>query len=414
MAAAKLKKNGESVRSLGRLFKVDESSLRYRLKRLEDGATDGRQGQAEICSGFSGEIAHWMEAQEESARRLPIKDLYESLVTKGYEGSYKSVVRYVRRRQAPPKIRPIRRVEVKPGSQAQVDWFERKVFLESHQSWTKVYGFIYSLGFSRAWVILWSFSMQLLHWIACHNEALLRMGGVAEHQRIDNLKTGVSKGCGAWAVIHAGYEMWARQVGTIINACRVRTPQDKGKVERRVRDVSNYLDFSRSYQDLDHLQRVTDQAISQRMYRLVHPILGSSFAEALEIEQRHLLPLPLSLPEPFDIQVRRKVRRDATVPFEGREYGIPMEWIEREVLVRGLAGQVEILSGEGKTIGMFPRHTVCRSLVDQSIYEGEGTDRVAPATPLGRIGQEIVIPNTWEYEAQTRGISAYADLVEGI
>ena len=52
-----------------------------------------------------------------------VQSLYDLLVNQhGYRGSYKSVLRYVRRRMVKPKVRPFRRVETAPGAQAQVDW----------------------------------------------------------------------------------------------------------------------------------------------------------------------------------------------------------------------------------------------------------------------------------------------------
>ena len=90
---------------------------------------DGRTRQPEACARRDRVIQAWIQSQEErqseGQRPEPVRFLYDSLVTEyGYQGTYKAVVRYVRRRHKPPKIRPIRRVEVRPGSQAQIDWVE--------------------------------------------------------------------------------------------------------------------------------------------------------------------------------------------------------------------------------------------------------------------------------------------------
>jgi transposase len=114
------------VRAIARKLSVDESTLRYRLSRHRRSAQDGRAGKAEACDPHEAVIAAWLGGQAEARRPESVKVLYETLVREhGYGGSYKAVLRYVRRRSAPPPIRPARRVETRPGAQAQVDWGRR-------------------------------------------------------------------------------------------------------------------------------------------------------------------------------------------------------------------------------------------------------------------------------------------------
>lgn len=117
---------GRSVRSIAGELGVDESTLRYRLKRRAARVVDGRSQQPEACAGVAGVIEAWIAVQDwdgESGRPESVKSLYEQLVAEhGYVGSYKAVLRFVRRRAPAPKLRPVRRVETRPGTQAQVDW----------------------------------------------------------------------------------------------------------------------------------------------------------------------------------------------------------------------------------------------------------------------------------------------------
>lgn len=413
MAAEVLTERGESVRGIARQLGCDESTLRYRLRRRAEGAEDGRRGQAEACARWAETIEGWMKAQEGADPPAPVVDLYEELVMEGYTGSRRAVERYVARRRPKPRKQPRRRTEVLPGSQGQVDWVERKVRLASHGGeLVTVYGFLVVLGFSRMWHLVWSLSQDLLAWIGCHNESLDRLGGVPWTLRIDNLKTGVASGAGPWAVVNPGYASWAEQVGTTIDPARVRTPTDKGKVERRARDVESYVDLGREYLDLAHLQAATEQGIERRARQLVHPLLGGELLAAWHFEQPHLRPLPLALPRPFDCQVSRRADGDGLVGFEGRRYHVPLAALDREVLVRGCAGEVELLV-DGTVVATYPRHTVCKRLVRQSFYDGPGTETVAPAVPLGKIGRQIVLPESWAYEAAARGIDAYAAAVGG-
>ena len=83
---------------------------------------DGRAQQQEVCSPYEPLILEWIQQQEErrpGTRPEPIRALYETLqMEHGYTGSYKAVVRYVRRRTAQPEVQPFRRVETRPGGRA--------------------------------------------------------------------------------------------------------------------------------------------------------------------------------------------------------------------------------------------------------------------------------------------------------
>jgi len=67
--------------------------------------------------------------------------------------------------------------------------------------------------------------------------------------RVDNEKTAVVHGAGAWGRIHPAYRAYARTVRFHIDACPPRAPQAKGKVERRIRDHRSSLDPYRRHWD---------------------------------------------------------------------------------------------------------------------------------------------------------------------
>jgi hypothetical protein len=96
--------------------------------------------------------------------------------------------------------------------------------------------------------------MDQLAWHHVHNEAYRRLGGVAAVNRIDNLKTGIVRGCGAWGVINEPYRVYARTMGFHVDACEVRAPQQKGKTERRVGDCKGLDVQGRRFDGLAGLQ----------------------------------------------------------------------------------------------------------------------------------------------------------------
>ncbi len=414
-----LKDKGQSVRGIARQLAVAESTLRERLDRAASGAVDGRKDPASACDALAEVIALWLTRQQElSEAELPqeqIKLLFGCLrVEHGFTGSYSSVWRYVHKRMEPGKLRAVRRVETSPGAQGQVDWVTRAVGIESLGGEVELHAFVLVLSHSRMFAVIWSQRQDLLSWLSCHNRALVFVKGVPVMLRIDNLKTGVSSGGGPWAVLHPGYASYARQMGFTINPARIRQPSDKGKVERRGRDLA-WLDLAgKWFHDLADLQRYTDEQIHLRIGRLCCPVTGTSVEEAWQREQRSLQPLPETLPEPFDVEVVRPVGVDCLVNFEGRQYSVPFVYVKRAVTVRGLSGRVAIYY-DLKQIAEYPRGTECRLLIDQAHYEGESDLRVARPVPLGELGQKIVLRRSWEEpeaQASRRSIGIYADLVE--
>jgi transposase len=414
MAAEVMKERGRSIRALAGDFGVDESTLRYRLRRRSEGAEDGRKRQPEVCAPVAEVIGAWMAEQEEriegGGRPAPVVSLYEQLVVEhGFLGSYKSVLRYVRRRQGPPRIRPSRRVEMRAGAQAQVDWVQTRVWIEELGGVVKLWAFVMVLSACRMWSVVWSRRKDMASWIRCHNEAFSRLGGVPLWLRPDNEKTAAGFGAGPWGEVNAGYEAYAKQMGFLVNLARPRTPTDKGKVERKGRDVQwHQVRAGDRFAALEDLQRTTDSRILERAKRLICPQTGLSIHDSWHQEKLVLAPLPATLPEPFETQVSRIVSRDCLVSFEGRQYSVPFVHVGRQVQVRGSGDKVQILA-DHRIIKTYPRGTQALLLIDQADYEGESTERVVRPTPLGALGQEIVLERSWE--APKRAIEQYASLL---
>lgn len=302
---------GWSLRSIAGDLGVDESTLRYRLKRRRDGVKDGRSKQPEAAAVVSDVIEGWMDAQDWSGegrdRPEAVRVLYERLVHEhGFMGSYKSVLRFVRRRAPKPSIRPVRRVETRPGAQAQVDWATRKVFVHELGGVTALPFFLMTLSHARLSPVRCYGDAGQLAWLDAHNHALRFLGGVPLTLRIDNLKTGVKRGAGPWAEPNDTYLAYANELGFIIDAARAGRGSDKGKVERRVQDVTGALVRSgERFVTLSDLNDALAERVIARAKRLRNPVTGGSVFEAWLAEREMLQPLPEPLPEPFDVQVTR-------------------------------------------------------------------------------------------------------------
>ena len=256
---------------------------------------------------------------------------------------------------------------------------------------------------------MWSPRKDQLAWHRVHNEGFRRLRGVPAVVRVDNEKTAVSRGAGAWGTINPAYRRYAETVRFHIDACAPRAPEAKGKVEREIRTQRFWAAPGwRHWDSLEQLQAWSDAQDDALAQRRICPATGTSVSDAWHAEQVWLTPLPL-LPEPFDIAVIRPVGLDCLVAFEGRSYSVPFPLVTQRVEVRGCADTVQVLAGSD-VVATHPRHTQERLLIDPRHFEGASTPEVVAPLPLGRMGRRLA--EIAALVPQQRPLDLYAALAE--
>jgi transposase len=409
-----LKNKGQPNTQIAHTLGVSEGTVRYHLRR--GGLPDGRKNKPRKADALAEVIDHWVFTHQPSVRDgeplrpVNITALFDWLRGEhAYDGSYKSVLRFVRARYPQPRLRPFRRVETPPGAQAQVDWGEFH-HIDLGDGPQTLYGFVLVLSHSRKEVLLWCRCMDQLAWHHAHTEAFRRLGGIPAVLRIDNLKTGVGLGAGPWGQLNEAYHSYAKGLGFHIDACLPRCPEDKGKVENKVGTLKRRLRLEdRWFAGLEGLQNWTDQELCRWGQRRICPATGESVEASWQAEQPRLRPLPTLLPAAFDVALERMVQKDCTVNFEGRTYSVPFVLCGRRVEVRGGAEVVQVLC-DGQVVAEHPRHSRARLLLDPAHYEGPGDERVMPPVPLGKMGQRL--QEIVSQPVEQRPLDLYAALAE--
>lgn len=408
MTISVLARNGQSGRAIARMLGVDESTVRYHVDRQAEGKPDGRALQEQRAQGCAAAIAGYLEARKEDGA-VNLAALYDWLIGEhGYTGSLRGLQRYYRRHYPAPAMRARRRVETPPGAQAQADWAEwPRVSIAGRVVYA--YEFHLRLSHSRYGARVWSPRADQLAWHDVHNCGLRRLGGVPATVRIDNLATGVSRGAGAWGELNPSYRRYAKAVRFHIDACPVRSPQAKGKVERGIGAARGWREVvERPWSSWDELQAWTDERVVSEARTRTCPATGTSVYDAWQAERPRLAALPL-LPEPFDVAVTRTVAPDCTVAFEGRRYSVPFAHLGRAVTVHGCSRVVQVWH-DGRVVAEHARRGRERIVIDPRHYEGEATTDVLPPLPLGRMGRRL--QEIAALAPQHRPIDLYAALAE--
>lgn len=262
----------------------------------------------------------------------------------GYQGSYSSVRRYVKR-EHPKEVEPVCRIESKPGEEAQVDFGYAGTMGDARTGrMRKVWVFVMTLSFSRHQYIEFVMDQKMRTWLRCHENAFRSFNGVPERVVIDNLKSGVISAALHDPVLAEGYRRLARHYGFLISPNRPRTPRHKGKVESGVHYVKRSFLAGRTFVDLESMNRRGREWVMEIAGMRCHGTTKEAPLLRFEIEKEALQPLP---EEDFDLidTYRAKVHQDCHVVVDGRYYSVPYKYIGDRVDVYVGQRLVEIYHG---------------------------------------------------------------------
>lgn len=272
--------------------------------------------------------------------------------------SYSAVWRLVRRLE-PTTPEAFTRVEVAPGSEAQVDFgYAGRAIDPATGAPRKAWVFVLVLAWSRHLYAEVVFDQRVETWLLCHRHAFEILGGVPGRVVLDNLKAAIIRASLHDPVVQRAYRECAQHYGFRIAPNPPRTPHLKGKVEQGGVHyvVRNFL-AGRDPEPLDALNQKLRTWCVEVAGRRVH---GTTKEQPLErfaqVERAALLPLP---PVPYDPAVwkRAGVYRDCHVVFEGAYYSAPFRLVGQTLWIRGGARTVELFSEDHQLVATHDRAT---------------------------------------------------------
>jgi len=207
----------------------------------------------------------------------------------------------------------------------------------------RVYLFSYLLGYSRRQYLCWVESMDLVTTLREHVHAFHHLGGVARVCLYDNFKAVVLRHDADGAFYNPKFLAFATHYGFRPQACRVRRPQTKGKVERQFYFAEVSLLNGRTFDTLEHLNEVTAQWLADVADVRILRDFKESPRERHQREQPHLLPLPTC---DFDtaVVVYRHVNVEGFLAYRLNFYSAPWSYIGQVLPVRVIEDEVIIYS----------------------------------------------------------------------
>ena len=326
----------------GELFPA-ESDLVKRLKNLSQSELLRETPAQDLLDPHQ----EWFQEllQEEQMTAKQVWRLYQERTETAI--GYCTVKRYLRARLGYRAPRVTVRLEVVPGSQAQVDfgYMGRMVDPETG-ALRKTWAFIMTLSFSRHRFVRFVFRQDVATWIDCHIRAFEFFNGVPETIILDNLKAGVVKPDLYDPTLNRAYGDLERHYSFVADPAKVGEPRHKGKVERVVPVVRQQLVAGRNFRDIEEANTRAPIWCTQEVGMEIHGTTKRRPYEVFQAEERpHLKPLPR---ERFECPLWKgcTVHPDHHIVFDRSYYSLPTRFIGRKVWARGTSRLVQVLLNE--------------------------------------------------------------------
>ncbi len=281
---------------------------RKRVRRILDGPLDASSiPKISVLDGYDRLVAQWYKEYP----RLKATQAYERLIGYGYKGAYATVARFTRERRSPKKdsYHPLIFL---PGEEAQVDWF-----FFNHERLGQVAGFLYLLSYSRyAWGVFYP-KTSFEFFLAGHIECFKYIGGLARRHRYDNLKSVVLRRS-PQIEYNPQFLDFARFYGFSIHVCNPYSGNEKGRVERLIRDIRSFL-YGEDFIDLNDLNQKFHHHLEKRNL-VIHRSTKNTPKDLLNKER--LIRLP-AIPYPARRIIQTVVSKTALIEFETNRYSVP-------------------------------------------------------------------------------------------
>ena len=308
--------------------------------------------QSSTVQAYQAEIAAYrQQGVEVAAIRARLEEIHQQPI------SYSAVWRLVRRLEGATRPETFVRVEVAPGSEAQLDFGYAGRQIDPHSgALRKAWVFVLVLSYSRHLYAELVFDQRVETWLLLHRHAFEFLGGVPERIVLDNLKAAIVHASVHDPVVQRAYRECAQHYDFRIDPNPPRSPWLKGKVEQGgVHSVVRNFLAGRAPAPVDELNGTLRQWCVQVAGQRIH---GTTKERPLvrfaQVEQAALRPLP-AVPYDLAIWKRAALHRDCHVVFEGSYYSAPYRLVGQTLWLRGGTRTLEVFTADHQLMATHDR-----------------------------------------------------------
>ena len=339
---------GLSRRQIAEALKISRKRVR-RLLLMMDCAHD--KPRRSMLAPYIHLIGQWYLRYP----RLRAVQVLERLRPYGFTGGYTTVKEFTRPWRAKRKRAAYHELEFLPGQEAQVDWMICRL------PFGTLYGFVFILSYSRYLYGRFYPGSSMEFFLDGHLEAFWEIRGVPHSVRYDNLKSVVIRRKPE-TVYNSQFMDFARHCGFSIYLCTPGRPNEKGRVERVIRDMEDFV-ITNSFRDLDHLNRGFAGWRHDRNKR-IHRTTGKTPCEMLKEEK--LKPLPPIPAKPYRA-VTAAVSTTGFIQFETNRYSVPSFFSARACSVKVYPRELELVI-DNKTVAAHKRSFLKNQTIENPLH----------------------------------------------
>jgi len=348
MTILTLWKQGQSKSKIAKMVNHDRKTVRKIIKNYEAQGRDRpimarRSG---LVDPYKEQIVEYLEKGLSGIR------IHEELQSKGLKAKYRTLTEYIFKLKKKKKV--CVRFHTVAGEEAQVDFGYIGMIFDAAGKKRKAWIFNMRLSYSRLDYYEIVFDQKVKTFIECHINAFTYFGGVPKVVKVDNLKAAILEAHFYEPVHQELYKKFSEYHSFDAIPCRVRKPQEKGKVEAGIKYVKNNFFAGRKFDSNQEATRKLRDWLDNKCNKRIHSTTKKVPRELFDKEERtalKLLPLEDFI---FPEIVRRKVYKDCHVTVGNNYYSVPYEYIGKTVEVDQSVKLIKI-SHDGKQVTVHTR-----------------------------------------------------------
>jgi len=323
----------------------DWKTVAKRIKEIEEGKEYlARKPHPRMLNPYQEQIIEWLEEDISGVR------IHEKLTEEGVKAGYSTVKDYISQIKKREKI--FIRIHTLPGEEAQVDFGYLGYTLYKGKK-RKTWVFNMRLSYSRLDYYEIVYDQRVETFIRCHINAFNYFGGIPQYVKIDNLKSAILQANFYEPIYQELYKNFASHYGFSPLPCRVRRPNDKGKVESGIKYVKNNFFLGRKFSDEQDLKEKLARWCNKVNYR-IHGTTRKVPKEVFEKEEKiKLTPLPQEEFKLISVGIR-KVYHDCHIYVDYNYYSVPFEYVGKEVEIELSKNLLKVFY-QGKEIALHSR-----------------------------------------------------------
>jgi hypothetical protein len=366
---------GHGYRAIAPLVRPDRKTVRRIVETAVDAGLDRSGGDVQLDDVFIGTVMVGLRVERADrhgdawstiigvhdrlagwhAAAVPVVKMCELLARDNVVVPERTLHRYVAEKFGSEPNVTVRVADGEPGRELQVDFGELGLMLDTTAGRRrKVWALVFTAAYSRHSYVYLSFAQTTEVVIAGFEAAWAFFGGVFTVVIPDNMKTIVARANACDPSFNETFLEYAQSRGFFIDPARVRTPQDKPRVERTIQFVQSSFWAGETFTDLIEAQAAAELWCRTRAGLRVH---GTTCEQPLVVFERDELPRLLPAPAAvYDTPIYKtaKVARDRHVQVAKALYSVPDGLVGSQVEVRADRVLVKIYA-RGVLVKTHPR-----------------------------------------------------------